>query len=96
MRPIKIALKIILVTALVSLVTMLLWNWLVPVLFGGPVITYIQALGLLILSKILLGFGGGPAQFQRARNHRFWKRFAEKIEQMPPEEREKFKSHFCL
>jgi len=95
MRPIKIALKVIVILALVTLVTMLLWNWLVPVLFGGPVINYIQALGLLILSKILLGFGG-PGHFQRARNRHFWNKFKDKLEHMTPEEREKFTSHMCL
>ncbi len=96
MRPIKIALKIIVIAALASLVTMLLWNWLIPSIFGGPVINYIQALGLLILSKILLGFGGGPAAFQRSRSHWYWKRFKDKMEQLSPEDREKFKAHFCL
>jgi hypothetical protein len=32
---------------------MLLWNWLVPQLFSGPVLGYWQTLGILILSKIL-------------------------------------------
>lgn len=40
-------------------VTMLLWNWLVPTLFSGPIITYWQALGLLVLSKLLFSGGHG-------------------------------------
>lgn len=96
MKAIKIALKVIVILALVSLIVMLLWNWLVPVMFGGPAISYFQALGLLILSKILLGFGSGAAQFQRARNHRFWKKFSEKMEHMTEEEKEKFKSNMCF
>ena len=41
-------------------ITMTLWNWLVPVLFNGPVITFWQSIGLLLLSKILFqGFGKG-------------------------------------
>lgn len=40
--------------AVFGLIFMLLWNWLVPVLFNGPVIDFWQALGLLILSKMLL------------------------------------------
>lgn len=31
-----------------------LWNWLVPELFNGPVLTYWQTAGLFLLSKILL------------------------------------------
>jgi hypothetical protein len=39
--------------ALFTYVVMLLWNWLVPELFSGPVLGYWQTLGILILSKIL-------------------------------------------
>jgi len=69
--------------------TMLLWNWLVPALFNGPVITYWQSLGLLVLSKILFsGFSkGGHHQGGHWRNH-YWK---QKWSGMSPEEREKFK-----
>lgn len=31
-----------------------LWNWLVPELFNGPVLTFWQTAGLFLLSKILL------------------------------------------
>jgi hypothetical protein len=42
--------------AVLAGVLMLLWNWLVPTLFfsAGPV-SYVQALGLLVLSRILFG-----------------------------------------
>lgn len=42
-------------------VVMLLWNWLMPVIFGLPTITYWQAWGLVLLSHILIkgGWGGG-------------------------------------
>ncbi|MFN8242330.1 MAG: hypothetical protein U0X39_16465 [Bacteroidales bacterium] len=37
-----------------------LWNWLIPELFNGPVITFWQTAGLFLLSKILLsGFAPG-------------------------------------
>lgn len=39
---------------------MLLWNWLMPELFGLPQITFWQSAGLLLLCKILFGgFGSG-------------------------------------
>jgi hypothetical protein len=39
---------------------MLLWNWLMPTLFGIKTITYWQAFGITILAKILFsGFHGG-------------------------------------
>jgi len=34
-------------------VTMWLWNWLMPVIFGLPTIGFWQALGLLVLTSIL-------------------------------------------
>ncbi|MDE3108891.1 MAG: hypothetical protein KGL02_03020 [Acidobacteriota bacterium] len=73
--------------AVFGLVVMALWNWLVPSLFGGPAITYLQALGILVLSKILLsGFRGGPGR------HWGWRhRMAERWEAMTPDEREKFR-----
>ena len=41
-------------------VVMLLWNWLLPPLFGLPSITIWQGFGLLALCRILFGgFGGG-------------------------------------
>ena len=39
-------------------VVMLLWNWLLPSLFGVPEITFWQALGLLALCRILFGGHG--------------------------------------
>lgn len=33
---------------------MALWNWLIPDLFNGPVLTFWQTAGLFLLSKILL------------------------------------------
>jgi hypothetical protein len=72
-----------------GLVTMLLWNWLVPVIFNGPVLTFWQALGLLLLSKILFwGFGGK----HHSRHGGSWKhRYYQKFANMSPEEREAFK-----
>lgn len=38
-----------------------IWNHLIPDLFHGPVLSYGQALGLLVLAKLL--FGHGPHKF---------------------------------
>jgi len=38
--------------------TMLLWNWLVPVLFHGPELNYLQSVGLLVLTRLLVGIRG--------------------------------------
>jgi hypothetical protein len=72
---------------LLSFVVMRLWNWLMPELFGLSVVTYWQALGLLLLSKILFGgLRGGRG------GRMFWRRrMMERWEKMTPEEREKFR-----
>lgn len=64
-----------------------LWNWLTPALFGWPQITFWQALGILVLCRILFGgFGGrGPGRSDWRR------RRAERWERMSPEERERFR-----
>ena len=57
-----------------GVVVQLLWNWLLPSLFGVPEVTLWQALGLLALSRILFGgFGrGGGSHDGPRRHHREW------------------------
>jgi len=63
-----------------------LWNWLVPAIFGLHMITFWQALGLLVLCRILFGgFGHHGGGHSRGRH-----RCGERWERMTPEEREKF------
>ena len=85
-----IVIGFILVWAFV-LATMYLWNWLIPTLFAGPVITFWQALGLLALSKILFGgFGKGGGHHGHWKSH--WKsRWQDKWSSMSPEDQERFK-----
>jgi len=73
--------------ALGGYVVMLLWNWVVPALFGWRLITFWQALGVLALCRILFGRWGGSG-FRRST---FRRRMSERWEQMTPEEREKFR-----
>jgi hypothetical protein len=78
---------IVLFTYIFGEVVMHLWNWLLPSLFGWHPITFWQALGLLILSRILFGgFGGHGSDRSGFRRHR-----AGRWEKMTPEEREKFR-----
>ena len=70
-----------------SWITMLLWNWLVPVLFGGPIISFTQALGLLLLTKILtFGLGGRKHwnQDQACASPPWKQRFYEKMSSLSP------------
>jgi len=70
-----------------SAVVMLLWNWMVPVLFGLAAISFWQALGILVLCRILFGsFGGGRYLRYMHRRHRL----PEKWLKMTPEERKDF------
>jgi hypothetical protein len=73
--------------AVMGLVVMSLWNWLMPGLFGWKLIGFWQAMGLVILSKILFGgLRGHPGRRMYWRRH-----MMERWEQMTPEEREKFR-----
>lgn len=81
----KIGVLVAVGIAAVGWVVMALWNWLMPALFAGTrEIAYLQALGLLVLSKIL--FGGFRHGCPGGRWHRH------RLENMTPEEREKFQA----
>jgi hypothetical protein len=59
----------------------LLWNWLMPMLFGLREVTFWQAVGILALSRILfggIGLGGNRSRGRWDRN-------------MSPEERQRFR-----
>ena len=43
---------------ILGLIVMLLWNALIPVLFHGPMLGYWQAVGLLVLVRVLVGIRG--------------------------------------
>lgn len=56
---------------LFGFVIMWLWNWLMPAVFGLPVLTYWQAVGLFILLKLLLGgCGSGGSSRKSSKNSR--------------------------
>lgn len=75
------------VLALISYIVMLLWNNLLPEIFHVTTITYWQAAGLLVLCKILFGFGG-----PRGRGGAPWMRHKmERFKNMSPEEQERFR-----
>jgi hypothetical protein len=86
-RALKVAVIATLAAAVLGFIVMSLWNWLAPAVFGGHTITFWQALGILVLSKILFaGIGGRPGH----RGH--WKaRMRERWSGMSAEEREKFR-----
>jgi uncharacterized membrane protein len=76
-------------------VVMQLWNWLLPPLFGWHPLTFWQALGMLVLCRILFGglghYGSGRSNIRRRVEERVTERMAERWECMTAEERERFK-----
>jgi hypothetical protein len=60
-RALKFVLFALVAVTVLTAVVMSLWNWLMPSLFGLGVITFWQALGLLVFSRILFGRFGRPA-----------------------------------
>ena len=58
-----------------------LWNWLLPPLFGFPMLTYWQALGLLALCRILFGGWGGRSGGGRKWSKEDKERFRRRVHQ---------------
>ena len=85
-RGLKIALVVVLAATLMSVGVMALWNWVVPGVIGWKAIDFWQALGLLVLARLLFGFRVGFGHRMHWRG-----RMAERWERMTPEERDKFR-----
>ncbi|MEO8109720.1 MAG: hypothetical protein ABI594_06810, partial [Ginsengibacter sp.] len=75
-------------------VVMALWNAILPAVLGVKAITFLQALGILALSKILFGSFGRRGGWQGGRGHQMRANMKEKWSKMTPEEREKFKAEW--
>jgi len=81
LRALKFLLFVVAAIVIAGLVVMALWNWLVPPLTGWHRVAFPQAVGLLVLCRILFGGlrgRGGPWMHGRFRR-------------MSPEERERFR-----
>lgn len=87
---------------LVALAVKLLWNALMPDIFGLPIISFWQAAGLLVLSRLLVGGfmkGGGGWKNHKHGMHGGWKshwknKWEEKWSHLSPEEQERLKQKF--
>ncbi len=72
-------------------VVMGLWNAILPAVLGVKSISFLQALGILALSKILFGGFGGRGW----RGSHSWKqKMKQRWDTMTPDEREKFKAEW--
>jgi Ca2+/H+ antiporter, TMEM165/GDT1 family len=75
-----------------SFIVMGLWNALLPAIIGVKAITFWQAVGILVLSKILFGGFGGRSGW---RGGSAWKeKMKQRWQNMTPDEREKFKAEW--
>jgi Ca2+/H+ antiporter, TMEM165/GDT1 family len=70
---------------IMGLLTVGLWNLLVPPILGLPTISFWQALGLLLLSRLLFGGPGGWGRRMRKT------RFVRGWNGLTPEERQRFR-----
>ncbi len=93
LRAVKFALIVILCIAVLAglgFVVKGLWNWLMPALFSLKSIGYWQAVGIIVLSRLLfggIGRSGGRGRYGR-------RGMKERCAEMTPEEREKFRQWF--
>lgn len=84
-RVIFIPLGIALFLSVISFVVMTLWNNLLPDILNVDTITFWQAMGIFILSKLLFGFGRGGKMGKAS-----WGK--DGCKSMSPEDRERFKA----
>jgi hypothetical protein len=76
--------------SLFSLIVMTLWNAILPDVLRVNEINFWQAMGIIVLSKILFGGFGGWGH----KKHEWKKRMDQKWEHMTPEERDRFKENW--
>ncbi|MBA3648890.1 MAG: hypothetical protein H0W62_10145 [Chitinophagales bacterium] len=102
-KAIKMVALFLLTGTLMSFLLMTLWNWLMPAIFNLGMINFWQALGVLVLTKLLFGFGRGgwihAGKYYGGSNGKekggYWKqKMEEKLKNMTPEEREKFRTEW--
>lgn len=82
----------LLMLLLVSALVMVLWNALVPGITGWKPVNYWQAMGLLVLARILSG-RFGPPMGHRGRPSMI-NRFRERFAHASPEEKEALKEEW--
>jgi len=94
LRGVKFALLAVVALAVIGAVVTSLWNALLPTRFGWPAIGFWQSLGLLLLTRILVG---GLRRGHGGRRH--WRtRMADRWARMGDEERARFREgmkHRC-
>lgn len=77
-----------------SAIVMWLWNALLPDILGVSTVTYWQAMGILVLSKILFGNFGSGGRSKSSSKDKSKNSFRQKWANMDDEERIKFKEQW--
>ena len=90
LKGLKITVVIAAAVSLVGYLVMSLWNWLLPPLFGWHALGFAQALGLLVLCRLL--FGGFRGHHGGWRRGAWRERMRARWEAMTPEERARVRS----
>lgn len=99
-----IPLFLLIIAIMLGALVMLLWNWLMPDIFGLPALSFWQAVGLLVLCKVLLGGLGMGGHHHGHHHHQHGRcgcndgqnKLRERWEQMSPEERQRIiELHKC-
>ena len=94
MKIIKVILIVAIVGSAMSFLVMMLWNQLMPALFGVSTITFWQSLGILVLAKLIFGFSRGwsGGHWGGHHRHQYWKsKMEDRLKNMSPEERDRFR-----
>jgi hypothetical protein len=91
-KGIMIAICAIAAVLLFTFIVMGLWNAILPGVLGVKTISFLQALGILVLSKIL--FGGFRGGWRGAGGQEWRQRMKDKWETMTPEQRDQFKAEW--
>ena len=73
-----------------SAVVMVLWNWLMPAIFGLGAIDFWQAFGILFLSRILFGSFGFKERKMKHNMMLFGHQMRKEWLKMTPEQRQEF------
>lgn len=81
---VKVFLGILCLFLIITLLLWSLWNWLIPDIFGLKRLSFAEAGGLLLLSKILFG-GFNKEHFKKKMSSGYWesKFVSEKDENLP-------------
>ena len=92
--PLKVLFFLIAAMTLLSIagwIVMTLWNFILPDVLGVQVVTFWQALGILILSRLLFGGWGRFGRRHFAEKRAMWRN---KWQEMNDEEKQAFKARW--